>query len=350
MKNLRTTTGALMVAAMLAGLTDAQAQDRGGSFFGGFSRSSRPIARVTAVADERSNSVIVSAPEEMIPMIEALIQDIENISTGTTQVRVFPLQYAYAKDMATVFTDLFREQSSSGRGGSSSVQRAVAVADERTNSVVVSAPEDIMRTIERIVKEVDTMTEDVTELRVFTLQYAKAEDTAQAINDIFEQRQSRTSSRNQPMPFGRGSFGFFGRTSTTSGQGSERRLQEETVVAVADTRTNSVIVKAASEIMVQIEAMIKQIDENPAREKKVYVYSLGNADVSDLSTILQQLFPSSSQGGGGARFGGQTNTQGLRPTTRGGTGTSGRPASGTGGRTSGGSGFGGGTSGFGSLN
>ncbi|MCX8038762.1 MAG: hypothetical protein N3D11_17260 [Candidatus Sumerlaeia bacterium] len=346
MKNLRTTTGALMVAAMLAGLTGVQAQDRGGgSPFGGFSRSSRPIARVTAVADERSNSVIVSAPEEMIPLIEALIQDIENITTGTTQVRVFPLQYAYARDMATVFTDLFREQSSSGRG-SSSVQRAVAVADERTNSVVVSAPEDIMRTIERIVKEVDTMSEDVTELRVFMLQYAKAEDTAQMINDIFEQRQSRTSSRNQPMPFGRGSFGFFGRSSSSSSsQQSERRLQEETVVAVADTRTNSVIVKAASEIMIQIEAMIKQIDENPAREKKVYVYSLGNADVSDLSTILQQLFPASSQGGGGARFGGQTNTQSLRPTSRGtGTGTSGRPASGS-------SGFGGsGGSGFGSLN
>ena len=48
--------------------------------------------------------------------------------------------------------------------------RVVAVADERTNSLVVSAPDELMPTIEELVSQVDTAAEDITEVRVFHLQ------------------------------------------------------------------------------------------------------------------------------------------------------------------------------------
>ena len=50
------------------------------------------------------------------------------------------------------------------------------------------------------------------------------------------------------------------------------------VLAVADARTSSIIVSAASELMPQIEEMVAQLDASPAKKQKVYIYSLENAD------------------------------------------------------------------------
>lgn len=66
------------------------------------------------------------------------------------------------------------------------------------------------------------------------------------------------------------------------------------VIAVADRRTGSIVVSAAKDMMTQIEAMVHQLDSNPARKQKVFVYSLENADVQDVSQVLQELFQSST--------------------------------------------------------
>jgi hypothetical protein len=54
----------------------------------------------------------------------------------------------------------------------------VAVAEERSNSVVVSAPDEQMPVIVDLINQVDTNVEDITELRVFRLHFADAQETA----------------------------------------------------------------------------------------------------------------------------------------------------------------------------
>jgi type II secretory pathway component GspD/PulD (secretin) len=66
------------------------------------------------------------------------------------------------------------------------------------------------------------------------------------------------------------------------------------VSAVPDARTNSVIVSAASNLMSQIERMILQLDSDSSKKQKVYVYSLDNADVDNVATILRGMFESQS--------------------------------------------------------
>ena len=246
-------------------------------------------------------------------------------------------------------------------GGVSEARQAqslvVAVADERTNSLVVSAPEDLMPMVEKLVLDIDTMSEDLTEIRVFTLFYADAEETAKMITDVFENQTQNQRGRNsnQPSRFGGGAFGRF-RSPQGGGMGnqqSERKLQETTVQAVADIRTNSVVVRAAGEVMIQIEEMIKKVDLNPAKDKKVFVHSLSNADAEQVSTILESLF--------GSQTGQRRTTQGTstrNQNTRSGSssrtsnrnnqgGSSGRGGVGGGGGSSFGGGGGGGGSSFG---
>jgi hypothetical protein len=66
------------------------------------------------------------------------------------------------------------------------------------------------------------------------------------------------------------------------------------VVAVADPRTFSVIVTAAKEQMPDIESMVTQLDSSPARKQKVFVYTMENANVKQVETILKNLFQSST--------------------------------------------------------
>jgi type II secretory pathway component GspD/PulD (secretin) len=66
---------------------------------------------------------------------------------------------------------------------------------------------------------------------------------------------------------------------------------------VADRRTQSVVVTAGKSLMPQIEAMIQQLDANPAHKQSVHFYSLANARPEDVQQILQDLFPSGNNSG-----------------------------------------------------
>jgi type II secretory pathway component GspD/PulD (secretin) len=89
----------------------------------------------------------------------------------------------------------------------------------------------------------------------------------------------------------RGGFGgpFGNNRNNNQAVASERMKKKGRVSAVADQRTASLIVSAASELMPQIEEMIKQLDV-PAKKQKVFVYSLENADVQQVEQILRDMF------------------------------------------------------------
>jgi type II secretory pathway component GspD/PulD (secretin) len=88
--------------------------------------------------------------------------------------------------------------------------------------------------------------------------------------------------------------GMFGGGGNNSG-GSNQRIQKRArVLAVPDQRTASVIVSAAKELMDQIGAMVEQLDANPAKKRKVYVYSLENADVTEVQQVLSDMFERNS--------------------------------------------------------
>jgi hypothetical protein len=59
---------------------------------------------------------------------------------------------------------------------------------------------------------------------------------------------------------------------------------------VADPRTSSVMVSAATELMPHIEEMIKKLDSIEAHKEIVSTFDLQNADPQDVQQILQDLF------------------------------------------------------------
>jgi general secretion pathway protein D len=164
--------------------------------------------------------------------------------------------------------------------------RVVAVADQRTNSLVVSAPEELMPLIEDVIAQIDGAAADSAQVRVFPLRYADATEMAQIITDAFD---VYGSSAQRGGGGRRG--GFRGMTQ------SQRQMEEDMVIAVADIRTNSVVVTAVTEKMKVIEKMVEGLDSDPAKDRKVFIYPIENADAQSVQEILQNMF----QGQGGTR-------------------------------------------------
>ena len=291
----------------------------------------------TISANDGSNAIILTDTQTNIRRIAEIVSALDTSISSISEIRVFPLVYADAKQLADVIKGLFQSsssgssRSSSSRGSSSGIaemmrarfgggssssrssgssgrssrsggsgssaalaaaSRVVAISEERTNSLVVSAPSDVLPTIEQLVKEMDRTIEDVTEIQVFKLQNADAYEMAEVLTNLFSDKDEIESSR------GGYRFGSWGRSSSSSsrsrssssGNSTERMLQQKKVVAVADPRTNSVIVSATAELMKQIALMVERLDGNKAKRQKVYTYSLQNADVEGVSEILRNMF------------------------------------------------------------
>jgi type II secretory pathway component GspD/PulD (secretin) len=63
---------------------------------------------------------------------------------------------------------------------------------------------------------------------------------------------------------------------------------------VPDPRTYSVVVTASKDMMPQIAEIVAQLDADSARRQKVFVYTMENADVKQVETILKNVFQSSN--------------------------------------------------------
>ena len=277
-------------------------------------------SQTTMTANEGGNALVITDTQVNIRRMAEIVRALDTAISSTSAIRVFPLKYADAKALATVITALFPSQDTSGRGGNNPMQqffrgmrgggdpasgtssggprvatpKVVATSDERSNSLVVSAPEDHMVIIEDLVKQVDTNVDDVTELRVFRLKYADPEETADMLTSLFPDPTTAQSGRGQ-VQFGGGRFGggFGGQQSTTP---STRLVKQARVIAVPDLRTGSIVVSASRELMAQIIPVVEALDSDPRRKQKVFVIDAENTDPQTVQNILQNLFPSQTTG------------------------------------------------------
>lgn len=287
----------------------------------------------TVTANQGGNALLITDTQTHIRRIAQIIKALDTSIASTYIIRVFALQYADAKSLAAAIKEVFASQDASSRsndprvqlmnrfmgggmggrggegggasngsaGGRAGSSRVVAVADERSNAVVVSAPEDVMPSIQDLVKEVDVEIEDVTELRVFRLQYADPQEMADLLSSLFPDMSNTQNSRSQ-MRFAGGRMGGFGMMGgNANATDNERLLKQTRVVAVADPRTRSVVVSASRSMMEQVVPMVAQLDADPAKKQKVFVYSVENTDPQAVQEVLQSLFPEQNYGNSSTR-------------------------------------------------
>ena len=227
-------------------------------------------------------------------------------------------------------------------------------ANEAGNSIVMTDTQANIRRVAEIIQAIDLGAEDVTEVEVFRLDYADPTEMATLLTSVFPD-ETRGSSQS-PVQFGRGGnpfrniFGGGGRDGGNGGGGggggdqNSRIKKRARVIAVADARTQSVIVSAASGLMEQIRGMITQLDSNPAKKQFVKVYSLENADAQQVEQVLQEMFETTNARNNNRNTQNRNNALQNRATQNQQTGNTGINGNRTGGNRGGGAGLG--TGGF----
>lgn len=312
----------------------------------------RPLLEEDAAltANESSNAIVLTDTQTNIRRIAEIIRALDTSIANISAIRVFPLNYADAQEVAQVIQEVFVSGTSSssaaggfqrmmearfrmagGRGGGGgaptsgtsearqAASRVVAVADEYTNSLVVSAPDEIMPTIEQIVEQLDSNIADITEVKVFRLEYADAAELADLINELYYDTTTTTTQTRGGR--GGGPPGF-ARGGNANSQRSQRSLLQARVVAVGDPRTNSLIVTAARETMMTIAEMIGRLDASSDKKQKVFVLPLEHADVDNVAEVLRGMFETGTTSGSSARRTTSGSTTGSRLTQRVNTGAS----------------------------
>ena len=187
---------------------------------------------------------------------------------------------------------------------------ATLTANQDSNSLVVTDTNINVRHIVEIVSALDTSADTVSTMKVFQLKNADPVEMAQLITNIFSspsQGQGANASRGGSSGGFPGFPGFGGRGGSTGGGsrtggasgragggGAASTSRSTPVVAIADARTYSVIVTASKDAMPEIGEIIAQLDASTARKQKVFVYTMENADVKQVETVLKNLFQSSN--------------------------------------------------------
>jgi type II secretory pathway component GspD/PulD (secretin) len=289
-------------------------------------------------ANESANSLLMTDTQINIRRVAEIVTALDSVSSSVNSIKVYRLNYADSKALAGLVKELFpssdaRSTSTGGNGGNfarfggggggrggggavgfpgfggatdnaggggasgqTPTSRVSAVSDDAGNALVVSAPEDLVSTIDQLVDKLDQPVDDISVMKLFHLTNADPAETVDLLANLFPEEDNSSSANRTPFQFG--GFGSQGVVQAASGSGatgpSERSKKAGRVLAVADKRTQSVLVTTSRNLMPQIESMITELDANAGNKLNVHVVSLRNASPQAAMQIVQDLFASSS--------------------------------------------------------
>ncbi len=253
--------------------------------------------RVSITPLVKPNALLLLGRPESVKVVKALVEKLDRPAEPDEQFHVFRLQYLSASEAEQTINNFYEE-----RGGLGTKVRVVA--DFRSNAVIIQAsPRDAVE-VRQLLNSLDVSKgAAVNEVRVFHLKNSLAEDLVPILEEAL-----KGSSSGQPT----------GETSTNRPASTlslatvdarGKRLYQSGVLAdvqvTADPRSNTVVVRGPTESMDLIAALIRQLDDLPAEDAEIKVFTIVNGDAVLLAEVLQELF--GNQLGSGFQ-GGQTNS------------------------------------------
>jgi general secretion pathway protein D len=200
-----------------------------------------------------TNSMIITDRASNVRRIQKILARVDQSSNSS--VDVIPLENAVASEVVRLITALTTGQPADAAGGS--VPRVIA--DDRTNSVMVSGDPAQRLRIATWVDSLDAPGKDGGGTRVLELKYAKAEDLAAVLKAQIS-----------------------GATATTGATGgaataSAAAIADRSVTILADKQTNKLIITAPPRTMLSLMTIINELD---VPLKQVFIEAI-IADVSD---------------------------------------------------------------------
>ena len=199
-----------------------------------------------------SNLLIMTDRANNVSRMMGIIQEIDR--RGSADIEVVPLQNATAAEAVRTLTAVL---GNTGNDASSTVR---VVADERTNSVVVSGDSAARVRAKALLGTLDSPVDAGTETRVRRLEYADAETMATKLKEQFSSSNSSTagssSASTNRVP---GSVAAAAAPAVAPAAGTVT-LAGGTATIIPDKDTNALIITATPRVQRALEAVLAQLD------------------------------------------------------------------------------------------
>ncbi len=208
------------------------------------------------------NRLLVSGPTEALDRVGKLIEQLDNVETAQG-TKVFKLKNADARQVANMIMSAMGGYESRRRGGAT----VSAAAEERSNCVVVSAPDAQMKLVAEVITRLDEAGgTGGRQLKILPVTNNSAASIAAMVAQLFFP-QIRTSDASQRIA----------------------------VTAAPDDR--ALVVEAEETMMPRLEEAVQALDVEPARGTfEVRTYALPEGRSGDLAASLGRLFTEQDPG------------------------------------------------------
>jgi general secretion pathway protein D len=195
------------------------------------------------------NILIISDRANNVNRMIRIIRRIDQV--GDQDVEILPLQNASSAEIVRVLNSLYQGAAAAAEGGTP----MKVVADERSNSVLISGDQNQRLRVRALVAHLDTPLEAGGDTRVRYLHYANADKIAPKL------KEQMTGIAQQSA----------GTSGATGGGASPQAQAEKNSLIWADPSNNALIITAPPKIMRQIMAIIDKLD---IRRPQVLVESI----------------------------------------------------------------------------
>ncbi len=222
------------------------------------------LADIRMTPDFRTNSITVTAPEESMELVAALIKQLDRPPAAVAEIKIFKLKNSDATAMTTLLSTMFGIQRTgqAGQQGGAGAQAGapgmlIADAEDtssmliplrfsvdvRTNSITAVGGAAALNVVESILLTLDESDIRARKTEVFKLINVPAANVATAISQFLTtQRQVLTADPGLLSPF--------------------EQIERE-VVVVPETVTNNLLISATERYFNDIKKVIQQLDRFP---------------------------------------------------------------------------------------
>jgi len=191
-----------------------------------------------------TNVIVIHDSSANLDRIVKIIRKIDKESNE--EIEVIELEHASATEIVRILENIEKQ---SGAKKASDVNKPKFVADERTNSILLSADKKSSLRLKALIAQLDLPIKNAGNTKVRHLRYAKAEDLATLLEGVADSLETDDSKKSS----------------------GSRRGNNKLYSIKAHTETNALVITAPPDIMKSFDSVINQLD---IRRQQVHVEAI----------------------------------------------------------------------------
>ena len=189
------------------------------------------------VSHDESNVMMLTGRAAVVNRLVEIIERVDK--AGDEKIEIIKLKYASATELVRIIDSINKAQGKVNAAGKSAPR---VVADDRTNSILVSGDIKARKRLINLIERMDSELESNGNTRVIFLNYAKAEDLVKVLKGVSTSLQ-------------------------TEGQGATKGRQKTSRSISIDSHqdSNSLVITAEPDMMRSLEKVIRKLDVRRAQ-------------------------------------------------------------------------------------